>query len=864
MEINLYQWTRAMTDRPSPIEVLLVEDDPGDARLIREFLREAAEPSYSLTHVSTLHDAEAALRGGGRLGVVLLDLTLPDSAGLESVRRIVAADPAIPVVVLTSAADPHLPVEALRAGAQDYLEKRAISERVLPRVLRYAMERAHREQELCGAARALGESEERFRVVLENSPVIVSTVDRDLRYTWLYNPHPDFRSDDCIGRRDDELAPPEHTAELVALKREVLESGAGERREVRVQVGAGIHVYDVTAEPLRDASGDVTGLTVAATDITRRKRLEGHQEFLARVGPVLSSSLDYEEMLRIVVRLAVPELADWCVVDVLTEDGGLQCVQFGAADTHKEELLRTMLALYPHDATPEHHPVGRVLRRGKAALHAEISRELLREVAEDETHRGLLVELAPVSSMIVPLIAHDRVLGAITLTTSASGRRYEEADLERAEDLGRRIALAVQNAMLYRRSLRARERLARLQQITAALVEALTPAQVAEVTVRQGMAAMGAAYGSLVVLNPTGNQFETLYAEGLPADAQEAWRAFPADAAGPFRDAVRSREPLFFESEEGFARACAEFVETASPPHSGSLVVLPLREHPHPAGAVVFGYAEWRTFSGGERDLLLSVARQSALAFERARLYERERRAVQARDEVLGVVAHDLRNPLGAIGLYSHLLEDSLPEGSTARDYGRVIRDLSEQANRLIQDLLDVTRVEAGQLRIEPLPVSAKVLVGSAVEMFRAAATRKGITLDAEMLEDPPLVSADPDRIAQVLSNLIGNALSFTPAGGRVRIHVEPRGSEVLFSVADTGQGISAENLEHLFDRFWQASKANRAGAGLGLAIAKGIVEAHGGRIRAESRVGRGSRFTFGLPVAAPPAFERDTLPEAR
>jgi PAS domain S-box-containing protein len=864
MEINPYPWTHAMTDRPSPIEVLLVEDDPGDARLIREFLREATEPSYSLTHVSTLHDAEAALRCGGRSDVVLLDLTLPDSKGLESVRRIVAVDPAIPVVVLTSAADPHLPVESLRAGAQDYLEKSTISERVLPRVIRYAMERAHREQELCGAVRALRESEARFRVVLQASPVIVSTVDRDLRYTWLYNPHPDFRSDVCIGKRDDELAPPEHTAELVALKRDVLESGAGERREVRVRVGAAIHVYDVTAEPLRDASGDVTGLAVAATDITRWKRMEGHQEFLARMGPVLSSSLDYEEMLRIVVRLAVPELADWCVVDVLTEDGRLQCVQIGAADAHKEELLRTMLALYPHDASPDHHPVGGVLRSGKAALHTEISQEFLEGVADDEAHRRLLVELAPVSSMIVPLIAHDRVLGAITLTTSESARRYEEADLALAEDLGGRIALAVQNAMLYRLSLRARERLTRLQQITTGLLEALTPAQVAEVTVRQGMAATGATSGSLVVLNATGSQFETLYAEGLPADVHEAWRTFPADAAAPVCDAVRSREPLFFESEEGFARAYAEFVETACQTHSGSLVVIPLREHPHPAGAVVFGYAEWKKFSRGERELLLSVARQSALAFERALLYEREHRAVRARDEVLGVVAHDLRNPLGAIGLYSHLLEDSLPEGNAARDYGRVIRDLSEQANRLIQDLLDVTRVEAGQLRIEPLPVSVGGLVGPAVEMFRAAATRKGITLDVGIPGDPPLVSADPDRITQVLSNLIGNALGFTPAGGRIRIDVEPHGSEVLFSVADSGQGISAEHLEHLFDRFWQASKANRAGAGLGLAIAKGIVEAHGGRIWAESRVGRGSRFTFGLPVAAPNAFERAALPDAR
>jgi CheY-like chemotaxis protein len=249
-------------------------------------------------------------------------------------------------------------------------------------------------------------------------------------------------------------------------------------------------------------------------------------------------------------------------------------------------------------------------------------------------------------------------------------------------------------------------------------------------------------------------------------------------------------------------------------------------------------------------------------ALEHARLYERERQAVQARDEVLGVVAHDLRNPLGAISLYASILEESFPPEDRSRSHAQTILNLCNQADHLIRDLLDVSRIEAGQLRVEPLSVPVRGLLASADDLSRTGAEEKGIDLRVEVMGDPPLVLADADRISQVFSNLIGNAIRFTPSGGRIQVRADVAAREVHFSVSDTGPGIAPDFLPRLFDRYWQVNRTTRAGAGLGLSIVKGIVEAHGGRVWVESELEQGSTFTFSLPSADPGEAEPPPVPE--
>ncbi len=181
--------------------------------------------------------------------------------------------------------------------------------------------------------------------------------------------------------------------------------------------------------------------------------------------------------------------------------------------------------------------------------------------------------------------------------------------------------------------------------------------------------------------------------------------------------------------------------------------------------------------------------------------------------------------------------------------------------NRLIQDLLDVTCMEAGRLSIEAGRVPAGQLVSDSAEGQSALASSAGLELRLDVAPDLPDVLGDRHRLLQVFENLIGNALKFTERGGMVTVGAAPQEGEVLFWVADTGAGIAAEDLRRVFDRFWQTHKAQRSGAGLGLAIVKGIVEVHGGRVRVESTPGRGTTFSFTIPVA-PPAEHGSPDPE--
>jgi len=187
-----------------------------------------------------------------------------------------------------------------------------------------------------------------------------------------------------------------------------------------------------------------------------------------------------------------------------------------------------------------------------------------------------------------------------------------------------------------------------------------------------------------------------------------------------------------------------------------------------------------------------------------------------------------------------------------SRKPGETIERSATRMNRLIQDLLDVARMESGQLAITQTRLSARELIVEAAEMQRPLAAAASLDLRYDVDRDVPDVWGDRDRLLQVFENLIGNAIKFTNAGGRITVTAAVRDHEVVFRVADTGSGIASENLPRVFDRFWQAARANREGAGLGLPITKGIVEAHGGRIWVESTPNRGTTFSFTVPEATP------------
>jgi signal transduction histidine kinase len=245
---------------------------------------------------------------------------------------------------------------------------------------------------------------------------------------------------------------------------------------------------------------------------------------------------------------------------------------------------------------------------------------------------------------------------------------------------------------------------------------------------------------------------------------------------------------------------------------------------------------------------------------ERAQLLHREQQAravaeaaVRARDEVLRVVSHDLGNSLSAVMLTTTVLLRTLPQegwAGSARQSIENIRVLTQQMHRLRQDLLDVASIEAGRLSIDVERHDPCSLLKEVREHFAPVAAEKEVELSVTLPAELPIILADRERVVQVLANLIGNAIKFTPAGGRITLSVCAMPEGVCFSVSDTGRGVPAEQLSRIFDRFVKTTLGNRSGAGLGLAISKGIVEAHGGTIWAESEEGRGSTFSFTLPAA--------------
>ena len=245
------------------------------------------------------------------------------------------------------------------------------------------------------------------------------------------------------------------------------------------------------------------------------------------------------------------------------------------------------------------------------------------------------------------------------------------------------------------------------------------------------------------------------------------------------------------------------------------------------------------------RGVVLTFTDMTEIRAAEAALHE----AVRARDEVLAVVSHDLRNPIGTISAAVELLGDVPMPPEKYEEHLEIIGRAAHRINRLIQDLLDVATIEAGRLSVRTKPVDLVQLVEEVGSQMRLGADVEGVDLKVQVPGELPVVEADRDRILQVMSNLIGNGLKFTPSGGQVTVAAEQAPGGVSVTVSDTGPGIEPDMKEHLFDRFWRGHGTNLRGAGLGLAIVKGILDAHGTGVDVETEVGRGSAFSFTLPT---------------
>jgi signal transduction histidine kinase len=317
------------------------------------------------------------------------------------------------------------------------------------------------------------------------------------------------------------------------------------------------------------------------------------------------------------------------------------------------------------------------------------------------------------------------------------------------------------------------------------------------------------------------------------------------------RRAVSHREE---NVERAMREQIGQFVEApAATDERPSTMIIPLVSRGRQLGILTATAPAGHVFTRQDRQLAEELARHGSLAIDNSRLYVDSQQALRAREEVLAIVSHDLRNPLNSVTLAASLLHTSDHLAEEDREQLELLELSAKRMKRLIEDLLDVTRLEGGKrLPIDPAPLEIKPLLVETYELFKAEAASASVTLQYRVADGLPPVHADHHRVLQVLSNLVGNALKFTPAGGVVSVKADRQDDrQVVFTVADTGPGIPKENLKDIFNPYWQAKRAERLGAGLGLPIAKGIVESHGGSIWVESVQGRGTKFYFTLPVAA-------------
>ena len=546
--------------------------------------------------------------------------------------------------------------------------------------------------------------------------------------------------------------------------------------------------------PVRGALGDIVGLGVVVVDVTENREAwraaEAARErlsVLAEASQALASTLDYERTLATIGRLIVPRYADWYAVDVAGEDGRFHRVAVVHRDPAKRPWAEKAQTLYTADPN-EPEGTGRVVRTGEPILYREITDELLRRSTRDNEHYEVLRHLGMASAMVVPLTAAGRTFGALMLVSADPGRRYDEDALEFARHLGRRAAVAVDNARLYRE---AQER------AHAALVVE---------HVADGVVLVDHE-GVVRLWNPAAERITGLQAAQVVG--RRAASVFPA-----------------WDSIESLAQTAAMRPETRPVEIDG-------------------------------RELWLSI---TGVAFDGGNVYAfrdltAERAIDRLKSDFVATVSHELRTPLAAIyGAALTLRRDDVQLGEPQRSgLLEVIATESDRLARIVNDILFASRIESGTMQTTIQRCDVVELARTIVDAAAQYAP-PNVKLAFSVPRDPPPVAADPDKVRQVIANLLDNAVKYSPDGGTVAVTIEQAADDgVRVYVTDDGLGVPPAERERIFEKFYRLDPnltRGVGGTGLGLYISRELIERMGGRIWVESSE-RGSTFVFELPVAA-------------
>lgn len=548
-------------------------------------------------------------------------------------------------------------------------------------------------------------------------------------------------------------------------------------------------------------------LTVSLRDMSAQKRIENEQRFLAEVGSTLASTLDYESTLDHIVQLAVRDIADLCVVYVFDERGEIRRSKAVSRDSGKAWVCDLLMSI-PLDRTRS-NPIDSVLETKQSLLVEKVSADMIESIADSHEHLKALRAADLESFIISPLVVYGKLLGAISFVTSSTSRHFDSGDLYLVEELARRAAVAIDNSQLHREARQAK------------LIADNVPAMMAYWDKDQRC------------------QFANrAYLDWFNFDPQKLIGRTMLDLMGPvlYEKNLPYITSALRGERQNFERELKK--QSTSEVRHTSAQYIPEKINGKVLGffVLVFDVTD------------LKRAQLAALEQERKALD-----AVQTREDILAIVSHDLKNPLASIGLSAQLLQRMTQiDRRQISDFAERVQRSVDQMQTLIGDLLDFGKIQAGLFSVEKFRESPMEVILPIADGVKVLAEAKRQHLEVEIASALPDVACDSFRIGQVLSNLLGNAIKFTPAGGTIRLIVTQSKNEILVSVSDTGPGIPPENLSKIFDRYWQAQETKKLGSGLGLSIAKGVIEAHGTKIWAESDVGRGSCFSFTIPLATP------------
>jgi len=611
----------------------------------------------------------------------------------------------------------------------------------------------------------------------------------------------------------------------------------------------------LTASPIRDLSGTIVGASTIARDLTDRNRAESefadlHRRLLTLVS--VSGSILGSPALDTVLSATITLARDVVAADAYalwrrSRGEGWRIVRsHGTSAAFAARML---------DADAGERGPGTVVFDEPVIIEDIASSSRLEGLTDAYAAEGIR------SMLMFPLIVRGE--GCCTLVFYyRARRRFGEIDVDMGRALANLSAAAITTAELYEEQRLQREAADHARQQAAFLADAgrLLGASLDYEQILVAVAKLAvphiADWCAVDVVNDAGVVQRLAVAQSEPAQIEyarlleERYSADPNNPAG-IHQVIRTGKPVLMTAMPAVAQASTG---DEAPLHHSSSMCVPLLAHGIAFGAITFVGAEARR-PYDEQDLRFAqeVAARASLAVENARAYGKASEANRLKDEFLATLSHELRTPLNAILGYTRMLESNIVPADKRDAALQVVARNAVALKQIVEDVLDVSRIVSGKLRLNVQPVDLPAILNSALLTVAPAADAKSVRLQTVIEPMTTPVSGDPDRLQQILWNLLSNAIKFTPRGGRVQVHLARVNSSVEVVISDTGQGIDLNFLPYVFDRFRQADSGfsrEHGGVGLGLAIVRQLVEMHGGTVTvASDGPGTGSTFRVALPL---------------